>query len=187
MEEVGEQSGRQDLTREVAHLMRALKKSSNPEQQMLKWWGKYLQAIITVSTLGAFITFTVLVSGSIDSSSLENTSDYFITKKTARTLLSWSWTCFLATLVYASSVALYVPSPLAQRFSAGPSSMIHFTWVYRILNFCITAAFCLMSTVVTAFEPGAGGFGLGISLVVLVFSVVILPFGSSPGNPEEEL
>lgn len=48
-----------------------------------------------------------------------------------------------------------------------------FVWIYGVLNFLVTVAFCFMSLVINACEPAAGGFGFGISGGTFVLFIVM--------------
>jgi hypothetical protein len=137
------------------------------EQKALHWWDSFSKGIIGISTFGASITFSVILTELPDPIAIRQLSPSKLTAKVhfdreaVRKFLSLSWLMFVLALGFA-----IVSQIKLQRSSAYGSGL---RWLEITLNGLILSAFMFLSLSVAAYVPEVGFAGVGfISFFALV-------------------
>jgi hypothetical protein len=150
----------------------------NRSERALKWWDSFSKGVIGISTFGASITFTVIVSSLPDPVEIRSQSKSKISKKTnfgreeVRKFLAIAWLMFVAALGFA------LVSQLLLRRSRGYGKALKTLEI--TLNGLILTAFMFLSLAVAAYVPEVGWAGVGFMsfFAIMVGSVWL---GASDG------
>jgi hypothetical protein len=141
--------------------------SNYTEQKALHWWDSFSKGIIGISTFGASICFSVILTELPDPIAIRNRSPSKLTAKVhfdreaVRKFLALSWLMFVLALGFA------IVSQIKLQRSTGRGSGLH--WLEITLNGLILSAFMFLSLSVAAYVPDVGFAGVGfISFFALV-------------------
>jgi hypothetical protein len=131
------------------------------------WWDSFSKGIIGISTFGASISFSVIVTDLPDPIAIREStptklgSKIHFDKETVRKFLSLAWLMFLLALGFA------LISQLKLRRSNGMGGSLQFLGL--VLNGLILSAFMFLSLAVAAYVPEVGIAGVsGIAFFALV-------------------
>jgi hypothetical protein len=145
--------------------------SKGEGEKVLSWWDSFSKAVIGISTFGASITFSVILSSLPDPVDIRSTSTSKISRntkfgrETVRKFLSISWLMFVLALGFA------IVSQLMLRKASGYGKGLKLLQV--VLNWLILGAFMFLSLAVAAYVPEVGWVGVGfISFFALLVSVL---------------
>jgi hypothetical protein len=123
------------------------------------WWDSFSKGVIGISTFGASISFSVIVTDLPDPVAIRAASTSSLAakitfeKETVRKFLSLAWLMFLLALGFA------LISQLKLRKSDGTGGSLKFLGL--ILNGLILSAFMFLSLSVAAYVPEVGMAGVG--------------------------
>ena len=154
------------------------------------WLKGYLDTIALVSGLGSQITFSIVVSGLVDPSTVNNgwPGDVF-TVDQVHMIITMSWCVFTVAVGISIFAKVVFIDPIHQRnLEKNLRSRwfrYQFSTVLFLLNFLPTAAFTLTSLAVSAYVPPAGWLMVALSGIFTLLSIgmSIGLFGVGPSIP----
>jgi hypothetical protein len=144
-------------------------RSDFTERKALHWWDSFSKGIIGISTFGASITFSVILTDLPDPVAIRKLSPSKLSSKvhfdreSVRKFLSFSWLMFVLALGFA------IVSQIKLQRSSTYGSGLH--WLEITLNGLILSAFMFLSLSVAAYVPDVGFAGVGF---VAFFALVVI-------------
>jgi hypothetical protein len=147
--------------------------SSFMNQKALHWWDSFSKGIIGISTFGASICFSVIMTELPDPVPIRQASPSKLTEKVhfgkeaVRKFLSLSWLMFVLALGFA--IISQIKLQRSREYGSG------LRWLEITLNGLILSAFMFLSLSVSAYVPEVGFVGVGfISFFALVLIIMWL-------------
>jgi hypothetical protein len=144
-------------------------RSDYAEHKALHWWDSFSKGIIGISTFGASITFSVILTDLPDPVAVRQLSPSKLSSKVhfgredVRKFLSLSWLMFVLGLGFA------IVSQIKLQRSSTYGTGLH--WFEITLNGLILSAFMFLSLSVSAYVPEVGFAGVGF---IAFFALVVL-------------